>query len=246
MATYALIHGAGDVAFYWHRVEAELRRRGHAVVAMDLPADDESAGLVDYADIVVEAIDPVGQLHKAGDRSDLAVVAQSFGGYTAPIVATKVPVDLIVLVAGMIPSPGESASEMFANTGYRQEEQDDPSDIAVFLHDVDPELAREALSRGKNQADKPFEEPWPLERWPDVPVRYVLCRNDRLFPAGWTRRVVHERLGIAPVEIDSGHCPALSRPVELTDILESLRTGLGEMSGPAHLADTVQSGQTNR
>lgn len=243
MATYALIHGAGDVAFYWHLVEGELRQRGHAVVAMDLPADDESAGLSDYADIVVDAVGKVGQ---SGDRSDLVVVAQSFGGYTAPIVATKVPVDLIVLVAGMIPSPGESASEMFANTGYRQEAQDDPSDIAVFLHDVDPNLAKKALSKGRDQASKPFEEPWPLERWPDVPVRYVLCRNDRLFPPGWTRRVVHERLGIAPVEIDSGHCPALSRPVELTDILESLRTGLAEASGPARLADTVQSGQTNR
>ncbi len=38
MATYVLIHGAGDVAFYWHLVGAELRARGHDVVAMGLPA----------------------------------------------------------------------------------------------------------------------------------------------------------------------------------------------------------------
>jgi hypothetical protein len=29
MSTFVLIHGAGDVAWYWHLVEAELRARGH-------------------------------------------------------------------------------------------------------------------------------------------------------------------------------------------------------------------------
>ena len=28
MATFALIHGAGDVGWYWHLVERVLRRRG--------------------------------------------------------------------------------------------------------------------------------------------------------------------------------------------------------------------------
>lgn len=42
LSTFVLIHGAGDVGWYWHRVEAELRARGHDVVAPDLPADDDS------------------------------------------------------------------------------------------------------------------------------------------------------------------------------------------------------------
>lgn len=46
MATFALIHGAGDVGWYWHLVEEELRRRGHHTVAPDLPCEDDSAGLV--------------------------------------------------------------------------------------------------------------------------------------------------------------------------------------------------------
>ena len=56
MATFALIHGGGDVGWYWHLVEAELRERGHEVVAPDLPCDDDSADLRDYADTVVNAI----------------------------------------------------------------------------------------------------------------------------------------------------------------------------------------------
>jgi len=42
MITFVLIHGAGDVGWYWHLVEAELRARGHDVVAHDLPGDDDS------------------------------------------------------------------------------------------------------------------------------------------------------------------------------------------------------------
>ena len=212
--TYVLIHGAGDVGWYWHLVDAELREHGHDVVTMDLPVDDESAGLSTYADVVVAAI---------GDRSNLVVVAQSFGGYTAPIVCARMPVRLLVLVAGMVPEPGESAEEMFANTGYEQEKQEDPSDLAVFYHDVPPRLATEAIKRGRAQSSTPGKEPWPLAAWPDVPTRYLLCRNDRLFPPAWVRRVVRDRLGITPDEIDSGHCPALSRPVELAGLLESYR-----------------------
>jgi pimeloyl-ACP methyl ester carboxylesterase len=75
MAAFVFIHGAGDVGWYWHLVAAELRERGHDTVAPDLPCDDDSAGLPEYADTVAAA---------AGDRTDLVVVAQSLGGFTAP------------------------------------------------------------------------------------------------------------------------------------------------------------------
>jgi len=33
MATFVLIHGAGDSGWYWHLTEAELRARGHHTIA---------------------------------------------------------------------------------------------------------------------------------------------------------------------------------------------------------------------
>ena len=68
-----------------------------------------------------------------------------------------------------------------------------------------------------------MREPHPLTRWPDVPTRFVLARQDRFFPADWRRRVARDRLGIEPDEIDGGHCGALSRPGELMALLEMLR-----------------------
>jgi hypothetical protein len=51
--------------WYWHLVERELRIRGHNVVVMDVPVDDDAATLSDYAVVVVEAI---------GDRSEDLIV----------------------------------------------------------------------------------------------------------------------------------------------------------------------------
>jgi pimeloyl-ACP methyl ester carboxylesterase len=220
MATFVLIHGAGDVGWYWHLVEAELRHRGHDVVAPDLPCEDDSAGLEDYADSIIDAI---------GDRRDLVVVGQSSGGFTAPLAADRRPVDELILVAGMIPLPGERADDWFANTGrdefvQAQARRDGgltghPDPLMGFYHDVPRALAEEALSRARRQSATPGRARWPLDAWPAVPTRFVVCGEDRFFPPDFQRRVVADRLGIAPDEIAAGHCVALSRPTELTDLL---------------------------
>jgi hypothetical protein len=222
VSTFALIHGAGDGGWYWHRVEAELRSRGHDTVAPDLPADDESAELNEYAAAVVEAV---------GDRTGLIVVGQSFGAFTAPLVAGRLTVDVLVLVAGMIPAPGEPPEDWWANTGYGAAVQeqaardggltgnDDP--FVSFFHDVPRELAEEAISRErKHPSQASMAAPWPLGVWPNVPTKFVLCSEDRFFPPDFFRRLVQERLQIAPDEIAAGHCVALSRPRELADLLE--------------------------
>ena len=54
MATFAFVHGGGDVGWSWHFVERELRGLGHQTVAPDLPCDNPTASLVDYADAVID------------------------------------------------------------------------------------------------------------------------------------------------------------------------------------------------
>jgi pimeloyl-ACP methyl ester carboxylesterase len=226
MATYVLIHGSGSNSWYWHLVAPELSGRGHDVVAPDLPIDDQSAGLSEYADAVVAA---------TGERRDIVLVAQSLAGFIAPLVCEQVPVRLQVLVTAMVPKPGESPGQWFANTGWaearrEQAERDgrevgDEVDVRTeFFHDVPADVVAEAFSRPEPvQAETPFAQLWPLESWPDVPTRFVLCRHDRFFPADFMRHVVHERLGIEPDELESGHLPALSQPAELVRLLERFR-----------------------
>jgi pimeloyl-ACP methyl ester carboxylesterase len=138
--TYALIPRAGGSAWYWQRVVPLLPD----AIAIDLPADDDSADLNAYASTVVEAV------------------------------------------------------------------------ASAFFHDVPDAVREEALRQGEpRQSDTQFEQPWPPDRWPDVPTGVIAGADDRLFPLEFQRRVVRSRLGLELEAMPGGHLMALSRPEEL-------------------------------
>jgi pimeloyl-ACP methyl ester carboxylesterase len=223
MATFVLVHGAGDAGWYWHLTEAELRARGHETAAPDLPCDDGTASLDDYAATVAAA---------AAGRRDLVIVGQSYGAFTATLAASQLPARLLVLLAGMIPVPGQSPAQWWDNAGYRQaaEEQatldggktghDDPR--VCFYNGVPRPLAEEALRRGgRGESAKVWDTPWPLGTWPDVPTKFIVCKDDHFFPAAFMRRLARQRLGAVPDEVPGCHCAALSNPRELAGLLVS-------------------------
>jgi pimeloyl-ACP methyl ester carboxylesterase len=222
MATFVLIPGAGGLAWEWHRLGPELEARGHAAVPIDLPAGDDGSGLAEYAEWTARSI---------GGRSDVVLVAQSYGGFTAPLVCERARVDVLVFLNAMIPKPGETFGEWWSNTGqgpaqreYAQQlgltsaELED--DRVVYYHDLPDELVEEALRLAADQSSTPLSQPWPLARLPDVPIRVVSGRDDRMFPAAFQRRVAQERLGITPDTIPGGHMVALSNPGGLAELLD--------------------------
>jgi pimeloyl-ACP methyl ester carboxylesterase len=213
MATFVGLHGAGGHAAYWRLVAAELENHGHEFVAVDLPCEQE-VGLSAYTAAVVDAI--------GGRRGDLVLVAQSLSGLVAPLVCDHVRVEMMVLVAAMVPRPGETGFAWWQNTGHaaaltRQGLPDESSET-LFTHDVPPEVLA-SFPPPRDQTSTLFEEPWPRTRWPNVPTRFLLCRDDRFFPADWLRDIVRERLGIEPSEIPGGHCAFLSQPRAFADAL---------------------------
>lgn len=221
MTTFVLIPGGGCDPWYWGPLRAELRARGHIGLAVDLPCDDDRAGFGEYADVVAETA------RAGGAPEDPVLVAHSFGGFTAPLVCARMPVRRMVLLSAMVPVEGESPAQWWDATGQTtaqraQDERDgrDPDDaIALFLHDVPGDLAAQAMRHGRDQSGTPYEAVWPGGRWPDVPTSYLLCRDDKLFPAAFVRAMVRDRLGTVPDEIDGSHHVMLSRPGELADRL---------------------------
>lgn len=228
MSRFVLVPGAGGAGWYWHLVKERLIAQGHDAVAVELPAADESAGLPEYTEAVLAAI---------GERRDVTLVAQSMGGFSAPQVCTQVPVKLLVLVNAMIPVPGETPGEWWGNTGQPEarrakdlrdgRDPDAEFDLhEVFLHDVPPAIVEELLRHEADQSDTPFEQPWPLEAWPDVPTRVIVGRDDRLFPAEFQRRVARERLWLDADEVPGGHLIALSQPEAVTAQLLAYHAGV--------------------
>src|SRR3954469_14519859 len=195
MTTYVLIPGAGGDAWYWHRLGPELERASHTAIPVELPAGDKEAGWAEYADAVAAAAD---------GRGPVTLVAPSMGGFTAPLLARRLPVDEIVLVNAMIPAPGETGGAWWDNVGQRAaaraaavrdgRDPDAPFDVLVmFFHDAPEDVVADAMKGEPAQSDTPFAQPWPRAAWPDVPTRVISSRDDRLFPLELQIRVARER-----------------------------------------------------
>ena len=172
-----------------------------------------SSTLDDYADVVIEAV---------GDHDDVIVVGQSFGAFTAPLVADRLPATGLVLVAGMAPRPGERPEDWWTKTGYAEaaSEQaatdggltgnDDP--LICYYHDVPDELARWRTRQGSARILRwpPSTQPWPLDRLAGRAheVRALRSRTGCSRPAS---SVGSPSTGWASFRRSwrSGHCPAL-------------------------------------
>ncbi len=218
MPTFVFIPGAGGSAWVWSRVTRLLVDAGHEAIAVDLPGDDETAGLPRYTELVVNAI---------GSRSDVVLVAGSLGGFTAPLVCERVPVRELVLVNAMIPEPGESAGDWWAHTGAL-EAQDEaaraggygPFDVATyFLHDVDAEIAAEGEPYQRPEADIAFQSVCDFTAWPAIGIRVLAGADDRFFPVGFQRRVARDRLGVEADVLPGGHLLPLVQPRLVVDYL---------------------------
>jgi pimeloyl-ACP methyl ester carboxylesterase len=218
-ATFVLIPGAGGMAWYWHRVAPLLQRAGREAIAVDLPGDDESLGLRDYVEIISRAI---------GERTNVVLVAQSLGGFTAPLVCAQKSIHMLVFVNAMIPRPNETAGEWWGNTGAvearaaaaRAGGYSANFDLATyFLHDVPQAVLRNGPSDQRPQAESIFMQPCRFERWPSIPIRVIASADDRFFPLEFQRRVARDRLNMEPEAIRGGHLVALSNPQVLADQL---------------------------
>ncbi|HEX7301331.1 alpha/beta hydrolase [Lentzea sp.] len=206
MTTFAIAHGGGDVGWSWHLVAQALEAQGHTAVAPDLPIEDESKDLTDWATTLVQALP---------STEDVVVVGHSFGGFTAPLAADRLKARALVYVSAMVPEPGEPPADWWANTGYEDSGLPDQ-----FWHDVPPHLAAEGEKRGRGMAEAPLTKPWPLKAMPDVPTHFILCTEDRFFTPNFMRRVLADRLPqVKPVELAAGHCASLSKPQELANLL---------------------------
>jgi pimeloyl-ACP methyl ester carboxylesterase len=166
------------------------------------------------------------------------LVAQSMGGYTAPMVCTRAPVSLLVLVNAMIPLPGETAGEWWGDTGWEParvaaaQAGGYPAEVDLptyFWHDVPADVAAAGEAHHFPEADIAFSQPCAIGRWPDVTTRVLAGRDDRFFPLEFQRRVAGERLGLGTDAIPGGHLVALSHPAELAAKLDQY---LGEATAP--------------
>jgi pimeloyl-ACP methyl ester carboxylesterase len=226
MTTFALIHGAWHGAWCWEPLVAELERRGHRPVAVDLPCDDPAATIVDNAKLVADSL---------GEADDVVVVGHSLGGITAAVVPLVRPVRKVVFLAALVPRPGRSLGEVMTSEPETTTEEfnklprhvgadgsvwwDPEVAVQAFYRTCDPDTARWAATRLRPQVWTTSREPCPLDRWPDCELVSIICAADEVVSPEWSRHIAREVLGVEPVELPGGHSPMLSHPAELVDAL---------------------------
>jgi pimeloyl-ACP methyl ester carboxylesterase len=167
--------------------------------------------------------------------TDSASAFESLGGFAAPLVCARARVRMLVFVNAMIPVPGETAGEWWANTGWEaawvaaaNRGGYGPSfDLATyFLHDLPPGVVKRGEAEERSEADVVFGEPCRFEAWPAVPIHVVGGRDDRFFPIEFQRRVAQDRLQVGVDDLPGGHLLALANPRGLAaQLLGYLREG---------------------
>jgi pimeloyl-ACP methyl ester carboxylesterase len=218
-ASYVLIPGAGGIAWYWHRVALLLGQLQREAVAVDLPGDNASAGLHEYAELVLREI---------GKRTNVILVAQSLGGFTAALVCERVSVRMLVFVNAMIPLPGETAGDWWENTGATRARiaaaeragYGTEFDLQTyFLHDVPQEVLKTGPARQREEANIVFTQPCEFHQWPEIPIHVIASAEDRFFPLQFQRRLARARLNRDVQVVPGGHLVALSNPDGLVEQL---------------------------
>jgi pimeloyl-ACP methyl ester carboxylesterase len=245
MTLLCLVHGACLGAWCWDILTQEIKTRGHQTVAVDLPIEDPSAGVVQYAEVVSKTLQ--------GFEDDVVLVGHSMAGLTIPLVASLRPVRHLVFVGGLIPHIGVSLLDQFYDEvdpnflktiGYKLPEadkfeqfRDEPDmfnpaalkinslqDEAVarefLFHDCTSDVARWAFPKLRNQEFLYMSEVSPLQAWSDVKCTYIVCGEDRCLSPAWCRYAARKRLGVEAIELPrSSHSPMLSHPTQLAEIL---------------------------
>lgn len=225
MSVFCLVNGSTQNPLCWKLLIPELERRGAQVVTPSLPVDEPQASATRYAEVIAASL--------AGASEDVVLVGHSASGMFIPLVPGLRPIRRLVYLAALIPQPGASIREQLAadpemlNPEWveacrsgRDPSSDDETAIRFLFHDCSPEATALGLAtRMRMYAERAMTETFPLAQLPAVASSYIVCSDDRTISPDWSRRTARERLGVEPLELPGGHCPYLSRPARLAEVL---------------------------
>jgi pimeloyl-ACP methyl ester carboxylesterase len=214
-----LVHGAWHGPSAWHEVVERLSGEGIRSVALDLPskgADTAALGdMHDDAEVVRAAV--------AGAGTPALVVAHSYGGL--PVSEGAAGAAHLLYVAAFMLEPGESLLGLrggvdpewwLTSEDGRVVFPGDPKH--VFYADCPPDVAERAVAALVPQNKDVFRQELRSAAWKTVPSTYVVCERDNAIPPALQERM-SQRAGTVS-RMDASHSPFLSRPGELTAIIQ--------------------------
>jgi len=214
-----LVHGAWHGPWAWAEIVERLTAEGIRTVAVDLPSkglDTSALGdLYDDAEAVRKAI--------ATADGPALVVAHSYGGL--PVSEGGTGAAHLVYLAAFMLEPGQSLLGLRGGVDpewwITSEDgetllPDDPKHL--FYADCPPEVAERAAAALVPQRKLVCSQELHTAAWQTVPSTYVVCERDNALPPA-LQELMAQHAGTVS-RIDASHSPFLSRPGEVTAIIQ--------------------------
>jgi pimeloyl-ACP methyl ester carboxylesterase len=231
MAIYVLIHGGGHGGWCWDKVVPLLRKKGHLVMAPDLPG--HGADKTPIQEVTLQScVDKVCSIINA-QSEPVILVGHSLGGIVISQVAEQFPEKirtLVYLTADLL-QDGESLVSTFprflpiVNATQNQINSTNKNfDVDIFYNGCSPDDVDRAKSLLCAETAVLFTTPVRLskERFGRVPRVYIECLLDQVkFPS--EQKAMYTATPCQKVfSLNTGHSPFLSAPEQLSDYLLSL------------------------
>ena len=231
-ATVVLVPGAWSGAWIWEPLGRELDQRGLAYRAVDLVTVGDAAAGRDVRD---DAAHVRGVIDEVG--GPVVLVGNSYGGAVISGASAGHPsVQRLVYLAAMMPEAGEPLLEHLAgatapefDSGITLRDDgllliDSETELRTAFQQASPEMVdfvRAHLGAAMSFGTDPTTAALSEVGWKTIPSTYVVCAEDHSIrpeaQRGWAKERATE-----VVEWDSDHCPHISHPDLVADLLERL------------------------
>jgi pimeloyl-ACP methyl ester carboxylesterase len=231
-STVVLVHGAGGGPWVWESLGKELDTRGIEHVEVDLPTMDENGD--GAADFHTDAAHVRAVLD--GIKGPIVLCGNSYGGVVITEASAGHPrVKRLVYLAAGMPDAGEEVMTDLVSAGTPEVLAGvsfDPEGGAMVL---DPEVAKKLAFQQASPAvaDWAAAQLRPMSMgaggsptlegvgWHSIPSTYVVSSEDRTIRPEVQRRWARTRASDS-IEVPFDHCPPISHPREVADILARL------------------------
>ena len=227
MSHYVILCGSETHPRTWQTLQSLLSKHG------------DTCSIQEWADVswkhgVDFALDAIAG--RIGTLADTVLVGHSIAGLLLPLLADKLQAIAEVYIAALIPEVGHSFFDrMFSGEdifdhewmmGYEdlRRSKDPVSTHSQFLtHHLFQDCPADTVSSSWIKSNLPvnqiYEFPYPEGRFSPRYRHYVICGEDRSIHPRWQSLAGRALCGVNETVIATGHCPQISKPQVLADLL---------------------------
>jgi pimeloyl-ACP methyl ester carboxylesterase len=209
-------HGIWADGSCFSKVIGLLQADGYECISAQYPLNTT-------ADDIAIVKKTLGRVH-----SPSILVGHSYGGQVITGAGNDDRVKALVYICALGPDEGESAQAALGKYPttpvFGQIEAVDgriwmkPAGIADFCGDLAEAEQNVVWATNYPPAVDLFSAPMGVPAWKSKPSWYIVGKNDKAVPPE-LERFVSKRMGAHTIELDSSHCPMLSQPQNVVEMI---------------------------